>query len=142
MRKWFKSRSLNQAAAIIGFVVAIPGALRAAAGDWPNIAEVISDLTLSLAGAWIVYTVCTWMLLRIVARSRSPSRAAVTIGFVLAAIGILVNVIQDWPNMDEVIGHLTFGLITTWILWTVCAWLVLRIAALVFGKWWEVEETT
>jgi hypothetical protein len=142
MRKWFRSRSLNQAAAILGLVVAIPGALIAAAEGWPNTAEAISALTLGLASAGFVYAVCAWIFLRIVARSRSPSRAAVTIGFVGAALGTLTNAIQDWPNMAEIAGGLTIGLVANWIFLTVCAWLVLRIAALVFGKWWEAEETT
>lgn len=144
MKEWFRARSPSRAAGAIGFVFAVLSALGGAAMSWPDMAEVVENLTLGLAAAWIFWTVCVWLLLRIVSAllSRSPGSSAVSIGFVCAALGIVNLVASDWPNMTEVAGDLAIILPLTWIFYTVCAWLILRIAALFIGKWWEVEETT
>lgn len=74
-------------------------------------------------------------------RARSPSRAAAPIATVLAGIGSVSLAIEHWPNLPEVIGHVTIGFIGPWLFYFVSAWLILRLLALFLGKWWEKDKS-
>jgi len=70
-------------------------------------------------------------------KARSPGRAAAPIAAVLAGLGSISLALKDWPNLAEVIGDLTVGYLGGLLFYWIVTWLILRIAALFVGKWWE-----
>lgn len=74
-------------------------------------------------------------------RARSPGRAATPIAAVLAGVGVATLVMREWPNLAEVVGHMTIGLFGSFVFYWVLTWAFLHILALFVGKWWEKDES-